>query len=168
MATARPLTKLHALDPEFHLLHEQAQQLYKSSNETQLEQAFQYAHSAYQLQPEFIANLNLLARIELKRLNFSAAEAWCEIGLNKNPKSISLLYSRGHVALAQNQLNQAEHYFTQVLSISRVATKALNYLAHISLLKGTTLLHFRHILSLLKPSVTTLKFKTSYLNLSAI
>lgn len=143
MATARPLTKLHALDPEFHLLHEQAQQLYKSSNETQLEQAFQYAHSAYQLQPEFIANLNLLARIELKRLNFSAAEAWCEIGLNKNPKSISLLYSRGHIALAQNQLNQAEHYFTQVLSISRVATKALNYLAHISLLKGNHVAAFQ-------------------------
>lgn len=143
MATAIPLTKLHALDPEFRLLHEQALQLYKSSSDTQLEQAFQYALSAYQLHPDFIANLNLLARIELKRLKYSAAEAWCEIGLNKNPKSISLLYSRGHIALAQNQLNQAEHYFTKVLSISRVATKALNYLAHISLLKGNHVAAFQ-------------------------
>src|SRR5690554_8228027 len=97
MATAIPLTKLRALDPEFRLLHEQAQQLYKSSNETHLEQAVQYAHSAYQLQHELIANLNLLARIELKSINFSAAQAWCVIGLIKNPKNITLHYITSHI-----------------------------------------------------------------------
>src|SRR5690554_2084199 len=99
MATARPLTKLHALDPEFHLLHEQAQQLYTSSTKTQLEQAFQYTHSAYQLRPQFSANLSRLARIELKRLDGSAAEAWCEVRLNKAPNTITLRYSHGHITL---------------------------------------------------------------------
>lgn len=136
MATAVPLTKLQTLDPEFRLLYEQALQLYKGANDDHIGLAYEYALAAYQLHPDFVANLNLLARIELKRLNFNAAESWCEIGLKRKPKSISLLYSRGHIALAQHQLNQAEHYFNKVLGVSRVATKALNYLAHISLLKG--------------------------------
>lgn len=150
MATAASLNKADRLNPEFRWLHEQALQLYKSSDSAQLEQAFQYALSAYQLQPQFIANLNLLARIELTRLNYRAGEKWCEIGLQTNPKSISLLYSRGHLALAQNKLDQAEHYFTKVLGISRVATKALNYLAHINLLKGNHVAAFQAYSELIK------------------
>ncbi len=150
MATAVSLTKLQTLDPEFRVLYEQAQLLYQGASDDQVEVAYEYALAAYKLYPEHIANLNLLARIELKRLNYKAAEAWCEIGLHSKPTSISLLYSRGHIALAQSQLNQAEHYFNKVLGISRVATKALNYLAHISLLKGNHVAAFQTYSELVK------------------
>lgn len=150
MATAVSVANSQSFDKEFRLLYQQALHLYQSSDNSQLDAAYDYALKAYQLQPGFITNLNLLARIELKRGHYAAAENWCDLGIQLKPKSISLLYSRGHIALAQNLLNQAEGYFKKVLGISRVATKALNYIAHINLLKGDYVTAFQAYSELIK------------------
>ncbi|MFY9180182.1 MAG: methyltransferase domain-containing protein [Venatoribacter sp.] len=136
-------------DTDEHLyLYEQASRLYKQAeldnDSPLLEQALRLAMGARALRPDYIPNLNLLTRIELKRQNYASAEFWVEQGLQLKPKSISLLYSAGHIALSQGNLNDAEEYFTKAVQISRVATKALNSLAHVKYLQGEYVDAFRY------------------------
>lgn len=139
---------------EHRQLYDQASRLYSqgvnSSKPQKLEHALMLALQARALRPDYLPGLNLLARIELQRQNYAAAEFWAGQGLQQKPDSPSLLYSAGHIALSQNQLDDAEHYFTRSARISRVATKALNSLAHVKLLQRDYVEAFRHYRDLIK------------------
>ncbi|WP_430459806.1 methyltransferase domain-containing protein [Thalassolituus sp. LLYu03] len=134
--------------------YETASRLYSigadEHNAALLDDALQQALYAYELKPSYVAGLNLLARIEMQRRQFRAAEHWVETGLKLKPESASLLYSAGHIALAQHQLERAEAYFSQSTAISRVATKAVNSLAHVKFLQGDYVEAFRHYRELAK------------------
>ena len=133
---------------EHGMLYAEANKLYslavKHQQSFYLDQALTAAYAARALLPMHVGTLNLLARIELQRQNYPAAEVWIQEGLRHKPDSVSLLYSAGHIAFSQGLLEQAEHYFLQTLKISRVATKALNSLAHLKLLQGEYVEAFRH------------------------
>ncbi len=139
---------------EHRQLYDQASRLYSqgvnSSKPRKLEHALMLALQARALRPDYLPGLNLLARIELQRQNYAAAEFWAGQGLQQKPDSPSLLYSAGHIALSQFQLDDAEHYFTRSARISRVATKALNSLAHVKLLQRDYVEAFRHYRELVK------------------
>lgn len=122
--------KLYALASQCYL---EAQ---KHNDSSRLTLALNYALQARAIRPDYLLGLNLLARIELERKNYAAAELWVGQGLNLKPHSINLLYSAGHIAFRQSQLDEAAQYFERALKVSRVATKSLNMLAHIKLLQG--------------------------------
>ena len=101
-----------------------------------LKQAYDLANRAFEQDPNYLPGINLLARIELQRQHITAAQHWIDMGLQLKPDSASLLYSAGHIALAQGNLDQAEQSFFAAKKISRVSTKSSLYLAHVKLLKG--------------------------------
>lgn len=115
-----------------------------------LADAAQLAEQAWQISPGYVPGLNLLCRIELQRHNINHAWHWVSLGLSQKPDSINLLYSAGHVALAEKDLERAHNYFSQAYKISRVATKAGNYLAHIALLQQDYLQAFQYYRELIK------------------
>lgn len=148
MASVSAQLQFDNYQQEHKTLYALANQLYNEAqqhaNTDLLNQALSHALKARAIRPDYLLGLNLLARIELARQNYAAAELWVEQGLAIKPNSVNLLYSAGQIALRQNYLKEAEQYFEQVLKISRVATKALNMLAHVKLLQGDYPEAFRH------------------------
>lgn len=135
-------------------LYELADKLFQSAAEQDssplLADAYQLAEQAWQQKSDYLPGLNLLTRIELKRGRIKSARYWVNEGLRLKSDSVSFLYSAGHVALAENDLPGAEHYFSAACKISRVATKAANYLAHIQLLQGHYLEAFQQYREMIK------------------
>ncbi|WP_419811819.1 methyltransferase domain-containing protein [Bacterioplanoides sp.] len=135
-------------------LYDLANRFYRDAsqqgNQLLLDDATQLAELAWQQKPEYLPGINLLARIALQQDKLSKAWEWIGLGLSKKPDSINLLYSAGLTALAEHDLDKAEEYFTAAYRISRVATKAANYLAHIALLKKDYLLAFQYYRELIK------------------
>lgn len=135
-------------------LYELADKLFQRAAEEEstplLVDAYHLAEQAWQLKSDYLPGLNLLTRIELKRGRITNARYWVQEGLAIKGDSVSLLYSAGHVALAENDLSSAEGYFAAACKISRVATKAANYLAHIKLLQGNYLEAFQQYRELIK------------------
>lgn len=154
MASAQLQTVARNGTGEYRHLYELASKLYSDAvaqqDEHLLQEACALAEAAQQLRPDNLAGLNLLARIELQQHHLAAAEYWVNRGLALKPDSASLLYSAGHIALSQQQLDKAEDYFTRSSRISRVATKAANFLAHVKLLQGDYVEAFRHYRELVK------------------
>ena len=154
MASAQLQTDARNGTGEHRHLYELASKLYSDAvaqqDEHLLQEACALAEAAQQLRPDNLAGLNLLARIELQQHHLAAAEYWVNRGLALKPDSASLLYSAGHIALSQQQLDKAEDYFTRSSRISRVATKAANFLAHVKLLQGDYVEAFRHYRELIK------------------
>lgn len=154
MASAQLQSVARHATGEHRHLYELASKLYSDAvaqhDERLLLEACALAEAAQQLRPDHLAGLNLLARIELQRQRTTAAEYWVNRGLSIKPDSASLLYSAGHIALSQNQLDSAEEYFTRSARISRVATRAVNFLAHVKLLQGDYVEAFRHYRELVK------------------
>ena len=155
MATAQLNLDNHPQDAGQHQhLYQLANKFYQEASGHHdprlLRDAAQLANMAWQQRPDYLPGINLLSRIALLQENYSKAWEWINLGLAKKPDSINLLYSGGLVALAENNLDQAEDYFSQAYRISRVATKAANYLAHIALLKADYLLAFQYYRELVK------------------
>ena len=154
MASAQLQTVARNATGEHRHLYELASKLYSDAvtqhDDRLLQEACALAEAAQQLRPDNLAGLNLLARIELQRHHVTAAEYWVNRGLSIKPDSASLLYSAGHIALSQHQLDKAEDYFNRSSRISRVATKAANFLAHVKLLQGDYVEAFRHYRELIK------------------
>src|SRR5690606_9798360 len=144
------LQTAHRAEPaaDHRPLYDQASRLYSSGvnqqSATKLEHAHRLAMQARALRPDYLPGLNLLARIELQRRNYAAAELWGGQGLLQNPDRASLLYSAGHIARARGRLADAEHHFARSARISRVATKALKSLAHGKCLQGDCAEAVRH------------------------
>jgi 2-polyprenyl-3-methyl-5-hydroxy-6-metoxy-1,4-benzoquinol methylase len=84
----------------------------------------------------YLPLLNLRARIRLRLAQYNSAWQWVRIGLALKPDSSSLLYTAGLLALEQKELDTAEQYFARSTRISRVATQAPVYLAHVHWLQG--------------------------------
>lgn len=145
-------------------LYAQAQ---KEPSSELLAAALNFALKARAIRPDYLLGLNLLARIELQRQNYAAAELWVDQGLKLKPNSVNLLYSAGQIAFQQQQLQDAEHYFEQVLKVSRVATKALNMLAHIKLLQGDFPEAFRHYRELAKTQSKDLRVRSKLFEAAA-
>ncbi len=126
---------------EFNLeqTYKQANSLYHAATKKRqhqyLDDAYHLAMKAHQQQPDYLPIINLLARIELKRQAYSQSWVWIRLGLSLKPKSASLLYSAGHLALAEHHLALAETYFKKSLSISKTATRAESSLAQVYLLQ---------------------------------
>lgn len=120
-------------------IYQQANALYQQAEKEPhlltLDDAYTLALQAHTLQTDYLPIINLLARIELKRQAYANAWQWIHLGLTLYPKSPGLLYSAGHLALAEHNLKQAEHYFKQSLSISKTATRAASSLAQVYLLQ---------------------------------
>lgn len=165
MASAHLQSLAHADNSSEHrYLHDQASRLYSravsSGNRQLLDQSLSLAQNARALRPDYLPGLNLLARIELQRGNYAAAEFWTEQGLQLKPDSASLLYSAGHIALSQGNLSEAEQYFERSARISRVATRALNSLAHVKLLQGDYVEAFRHYRELVKTQAQDIQVRS--------
>lgn len=141
-----------SVDPQDLLVN--AYQLYtdaqSKSDDERLEKAFIAAHEAWQENQEYLPGINLLARIELERGRLQEAERWIQKGLLLKADSAGLHYTAGHIALAQDNLSEAEEEFGQASRISRVSTKAPAYLAHIKLLKGEYVDAFQQYRELIK------------------
>ena len=161
-ASIQPLQKTDH-SAEHRQLYDQASRLYSNGvsqlKREKLDQALTLALQARALRPAYLPGLNLLARIELQRHNYAAAEFWAEQGLQQKPDSPGLLYSAGHIALGQNQLEDAEQFFTRSAKISRVATKALNSLAHVKLLQRDYVEAFRHYRELIKTQADDIQIR---------
>ncbi len=108
----------------------------RRENPQLLEKSALLAFQAWQANESYIPGINLLARIATHRHRYDEATHWIDTGLSLKPESTSLLYSAGHLALANSDLTLAEYYFEKASQISRVNTKAPVYLAHVKLLKG--------------------------------
>ncbi|QQD24699.1 methyltransferase domain-containing protein [Venatoribacter cucullus] len=167
------LQTAHRAEPaaEHRPLYDQASRLYSSGvnqqNAAKLEHSHRLAMQARALRPDYLPGLNLLARIELQRRNYAAAEFWVGQGLLQKPDSASLLYSAGHIALAQGQLADAEQYFERSARISRVATKALNSLAHVKFLQGDYAEAFRHYRELAKTQADDIQIRSQLFEAAA-
>lgn len=141
MATANLQLIDPAISPDQHRhLYDLASKLYNDGSSKQdaalLEQAAHLARQAHSAQPGYVPGINLLCRIELRRNRPHQAQRWVELGLSLKPNSVNLLYSAGHVDLALNDLDAAEQHFAKAARISRSATKAAHYLAHVKLKQG--------------------------------
>ncbi len=149
---------------EHRRLYEEASQIYTQARpkypDDLLQQALTLAQRAHALQPTHLPTLNLLARIEQQRHNYAAAKLWLEQGLQLKPHSASLLYSAGQLALAQHNWHEAEQFFIQSLQISRVATRALNSLAHVKFLQGDFVEAFRHYRELAKTQAHNIELRS--------
>lgn len=171
MSTVNAQLQYHDYRQEHKELYERANTLYtqaqKDDAKSLLEPALHYALKARAIRPDHLLGLNLLARIELQRQNYAAAELWVEQGLNLKPDSVNLLYSAGQIAFQQHQLQDAEQYFLQVLKVSRVATKALNMLAHIKLLQGDYPEAFRHYRELAKTQASDIRVRSKLFEAAA-
>ena len=155
MATAQLNLKDIQQDASKHRhLYELANKFYLDASDQGssllLDDAAQLAELAWQQKQDYLPGINLLARITLQQDKLSKAWDWIALGLSKKPDSVNLLYSGGLTALAEQNLDKAEHYFTAAYRISRVATKSANYLAHIALLKKDYLLAFQYYRELIK------------------
>jgi 2-polyprenyl-3-methyl-5-hydroxy-6-metoxy-1,4-benzoquinol methylase len=84
----------------------------------------------------YLPLLNLRARIRLRLAQYNSAWQWVRLGLTLKPDSSSLLYTAGLLSLEQKDLDTAEQYFARSTRISRVATQAPVYLAHVHWLQG--------------------------------
>lgn len=157
MAMATPLTSMQTNQPQrvdHRTLIDAAIRSYSDasrSNEPELlAKAYQLAYQAWQSNGNYIPGINLLARIATHKGNLDEAQHWVELGLGIHNESTGLLYSGGHIALAQNNLDKAEYYFQSACRVSRVSTKAPIYLAHVKLLKGDYVEAFQHYRELAK------------------
>lgn len=134
--------KTHPIDLEsYKLLIEEAAQHFATAQASatevnELQQAREKLTLAQKLNPAGIKGLNLLSRIELFCGNLQQAHHIISRALTAKPESPTLLYSAGHIALAQGQLAEAETYFTASVRISRVATRAASSLAYTYLEQG--------------------------------
>lgn len=162
-ATLHAVPLAHSAADHRHLF-ELASKLYSDSITAQdahlLNEAQAFANTAYSIRPTFLPGINLLARIELQRQQYGAAQYWVEQGLALQPDSASLLYSAGHIALSQGKLEKAEQYFEQSTKVSRVATKAVNFLAHVKLLQGEYVEAFRHYRELAKTQANDVQIRS--------
>lgn len=101
-----------------------------------LQRALIQAEQAYQLQPEDLQIINLLGRICMRQGQLIHARDWIEVGLAIKHTSPSLLYSAGLIELEDRRPAVAEDYFLRSSQLSRVATRAPFYLAHVRLQQG--------------------------------
>lgn len=138
-ASNMPIIEKASNSVEASEVYRKASHLYQLSDtaqpESYLYQAYELALKSHLQNPEYLPLINLLSRIELKRENFQNAWLWIKLGLNIQPKSPGLLYSAGHLALAEQRLSEAEAYFKQSLNISKTATHSASSLANVYLLK---------------------------------
>ncbi|ASP40605.1 hypothetical protein CHH28_18880 [Bacterioplanes sanyensis] len=162
MATAnlQLIDSLHTPEQHRHL-YDLASKLYSDASQRNdnalLEEAAHLARQAHAARPDYLPGINLLCRIELRRHRLSQAQHWAELGLSLKPNSVSLLYSAGHIDLARNDLAAAEAHFAKAARISRSATKAAHYLAHVKLLRGAyveAFQQFRELIRTGQPSPT--------------
>lgn len=139
-----PLSNMQTLrDASAHTdvaqLYAQANTLYQLANiehnQARLDEAYELALNGHHASVNYLPLINLLSRIELKRENYPQAWLWIQTGLSIQPQSPGLLYSAGHLALAEQNLDSAESYFKQSLSISKTATRSASSLASVYLLK---------------------------------
>lgn len=124
-----------------------------------LSEAYEHAQIAHDLHPQHLPTLNLLSRIALERKHYTAAMQWVQQGLAIKPKSASLLYSAGHIAMAQHRWALAESYFERSLNISRVATRAASSLAHLKLLSARPVEAFKDYRELIKTHANDIVIK---------
>ncbi len=173
---ANPLSHLqtqHAHSADHKALLEAASRCYtdatRSDDVRMLASAAELALQAWQLNNSYLPGINLLARIALHRGLLDEARDWVNSGLALKADSTSLLYSAGHIALAANDLDEAETCFEHACRISRVNTKAAVFLAHVRLLKGDYVEAFQQYRELIKtraddPQVRNKLFEaTSYI-----
>lgn len=177
---ANPLTQAKTLhrtvpDQDHRSLLEAASRCYSDAvrrdNPGLLEKSALLAYQAWQINETYIPGINLLARIATHRQRYDEAGHWIDTGLSLKPESTSLLYSAGHLALANQDLSLAERYFEKASQISRVNTKAPVYLAHVKLLKGDYLGAFQLYRELAKtkandPQIRSKLFEAAF-NVSA-
>ncbi|MBV1877522.1 MAG: methyltransferase domain-containing protein [Pseudomonadales bacterium] len=81
-------------------------------------------------QADNVDALNLLGRIALDQGNLTEASAFIDQGLDYEPTSASLLYSRAHVFLARQDYAKAEAFFAQAEKISPKATRSRASIAY--------------------------------------
>lgn len=122
----------------------------RDDNSALLKQSSELAYQAWQADNDYIPGINLLARIALRRGEMSEAHHWLDMGLSMKSDSTGLLYSAGHLALTEGNLDSAADYFSKATRISRTSTKAPVYLAHIRLLQGEYLEAFQLYRELIK------------------
>lgn len=162
--TSAQLQLLHNESRDSNRYYEEASHWYQQAHpnypEALMQQALEQARKAQALNPTHLPTLNLLARIEQRRHHYTEAKLWLEQGLQLKPQSASLLYSAGQLALVQNNLAEAEQYFTQSVQVSRVATRALNSLAHVKYLQGDYVEAFRHYRELAKTQADNLELRS--------
>ena len=169
MATAQlNLSEIQPTGSQHQDLYQLASRFYQDANDQGnnllLGDACQLAERAWQIKPSYLPGINLLCRIELQRHHIERAWHWAKLGLSQKPDSVNLLYSAGHVALAEQDLEVAHHYFSQAYKVSRVATKAANYLAHIALLQKDFLQAFQYYRELIKTQADDQQIKSGLFN----
>jgi 2-polyprenyl-3-methyl-5-hydroxy-6-metoxy-1,4-benzoquinol methylase len=155
MASVQTTTRLdRARQTDHRSLLTEASRCYneasRANNRAMLVQAAELAYQAWQADSDYIPGINLLARIAMRRGEFKEAHHWLDTGLSIKPESTGLLYSAGHLALNEGQLEVAADYFAHATRISRTSTKAPLYLAHIRLLQGEYLEAFQLYRELIK------------------
>lgn len=139
---AKQNKKIRPIDLESynHLVEEAAKHFANAHTpaveKRELQQAREKLALAHKLNPAGVKGLNLLSRVELFSGNLEQAHDIISRALSAKPNSPTVLYSAGHIALAQGYLNDAEKYFTASVKISRVATRAASSLAYTYLEQG--------------------------------
>ncbi|MCB1646034.1 MAG: methyltransferase domain-containing protein [Pseudomonadales bacterium] len=94
------------------------------------------AHKVLSRQPDNIQALNLLGRIALDEGNLNQAAAFIDLGLEFEPESISLNYSRAHIYLINGDYDQAARLFQQIEAVAPRQTRALSSLAYTRVRQG--------------------------------
>ena len=119
------------------------------------------ANKALGRQPDNVDALNLLGRLALDEGDLSSAATLLDQGLEIDPESVSLSYSRAHVFLAVQDYAAAESLFSKVESAAPGATRAKASLAYTRTKRGAYVEAFADYRELIKldPSDPHIKSK---------
>ncbi|MFT6436337.1 MAG: ubiquinone/menaquinone biosynthesis C-methylase UbiE [Candidatus Azotimanducaceae bacterium] len=94
------------------------------------------AHQVLSRQPDNDTALNLLGRLALDEGNLVQAKGFIDLGLDYDPDSISLLYSRAHIYLAAQDYDRAIELFEFVEKNAPKTTRAIASLAYTKTRQG--------------------------------
>jgi ubiquinone/menaquinone biosynthesis C-methylase UbiE/tetratricopeptide (TPR) repeat protein len=119
------------------------------------------AQKALQKQADNIDALNLLGRIALDEGDLNSAGQFLDSALEIAPESASLSYSRGHIYLATQAYEQAEHLFLRAEQLAPKTTRAKASLAYTRTKRGAFVEAFADYRELIKldPSDPHIKTK---------
>lgn len=126
----------------------------KTVNNNQAQRTLYSAKNAVQdaieLNPFDADSFNLLARIELEAGNLHAAEMSIDKALNLQGENGGYWYSYGHIALASQNLEQAETAFKKAIQYAPKETRAEINLAYTLLESGKFVEAFQHFREVIK------------------
>lgn len=137
---------------EVKALKRQALEYYEMANadhldaltvELRLQQAKSSAALALKYNPVDTDTLNLFSRIALELGETSEARAALSTALDIHPRNGGYWYSLGHVALTEQQLDEAENCFKKAIRYSAKETRAESFLAYTLQAKGESVEAFQ-------------------------